>query len=116
MKIDQCVREDGWRGRAAHEVCREIHCDSRRKVCCGQPRVVKIISLTLQFCAEPAAPAAAAAAVAAADVGLQHMVTRRYNKIWVEHKKAMMKGGGRSAAAKMFIARMESKQWIREWV
>ena len=114
MKIHPCLSEDGWKGRAAQEACREIYCDSRRKVCCGQPRVVKIISLTLQFCAEPAA--AAAAAAAAADVGLQHMVTKRYNKIWVEHKKAMMKGGGRSAAAKIFIARMESKQWIREWV
>ena len=44
------------------------------------------------------------------------MITKRYNKIWVEHKKVMMKGGGRAAAGKIFIARMESKQWIREWV
>ena len=49
-------------------------------------------------------------------LGPQHMITKRYNKIWVEHKKVMMKGGGRTAAAKIFIARMESKQWIREWV
>jgi hypothetical protein len=34
------------------------------------------------------------------------------NSAW---SQAMMKGGGKVAAAKMFIGRMENKQWIRDW-
>ena len=49
-------------------------------------------------------------------LGPGHMATKKYNKVWIEHKKVMMKGGGRKAASKIFFGRMDSKQWIRDWI
>jgi hypothetical protein len=49
-------------------------------------------------------------------LGAGHMVTKKVNKIWIEHKKVMMKGAGHNGAKRIFISRMDQKSWIREWL
>jgi hypothetical protein len=49
-------------------------------------------------------------------LGPAHMVTKKVNKIWIEHKKVMMKGAGHNGAKRIFISRMDQKSWIREWL
>ena len=49
-------------------------------------------------------------------LGAGHMLTKKVNKVWIEHKKVMMKGAGNAASRRIFISRMDNKNWIRDWL